>query len=537
MARPIQLGTVFHDHAAKAVRTTVHLDHPFDIAPDGGVVYDGAALARLVDDTAAWLYGAGVRPGDRIGVVKDNHFDLVLTAVAAARIGAVPANIAAVNGLSAQRELLARLDPKLVVMSASVIRRILTEGVDVLGGRRTVVLPSRSVHLDRSELPDSAVPFDDVRGAAAAPVRFADIDEPLLMTHTSGTTGVPKLVVQSTRTLRAASRLELMPIPFVVSRRKDVVLSSISYAHWRAVTFAIAQTRFAPTRLVIVADHDPDNVARMLTEHRPTSIEACPNIFQRWRGLTRTHADALSQVRLYISTFDMVHPPTVRSFLEVSRRRWPLWVASWGQSEVGPISSAIFTRARLRRVGNPVTSDVGWTMPTVARVRVTDPETGRRRGIGRQGLLLAASKARCLEYLGEPDRHDRKNGGKWWNTGDIGYRDWLGRLRLVDREVDIIPGTSGLALESTLLDRIPTATEVTVLGVPGQLPVPVLCLDGAPLNDHQWQQAVSDLPPLAPPVILPWPALPRTATWKIRRHELRHAILGTNAVHGTGLWT
>ncbi|MFF0494502.1 class I adenylate-forming enzyme family protein [Nocardia sp. NPDC004068] len=537
MARPINIGTVFHDHAEQAKQTTLHLDRPFDIAPDGGLVYDGAALARLVDDTAASLYAAGARPGDRIGVVKDNHFDFVLLAAAATRIGAVPANIAAANSLPAVRALLERLDPALVVLSASVLRRAIDAGDDVLGGRRAIVLPSARAHVERAEIPGTATPLDDVRNAAAAPVRFVGDDEPLLMTHTSGTTGVPKLVVQSPRTLGAASRLELMPIPFVVSRRKDVVLSSISFAHWRAITWAIAQAKFAPHTLVAVADHEPERVGELLDRYRPTCMEACPNIFQRWRGLTRTHADALAGVRLYISTFDMVHPPTVRSFLEVSRRRLPLWVASWGQSEVGPISSAIFTRSRLRRLGNPVTSDVGWTVPTVSRVRVTDPETGKRRGLGRPGLLMASSRARCLNYLGESERHDRKDGGKWWNTGDIGYRDWLWRLRLVDREVDIIPGTSGLALESTLLDRIPEATEVTVLGVPGQLPVPVLCVDGDRLDERRWCAAVADLPPLADPIIVPWQDLPRTATWKVRRHELRASVLGTDAVYGTGRWT
>ncbi|MBF6436583.1 class I adenylate-forming enzyme family protein [Nocardia cyriacigeorgica] len=538
MARPINFGLLFDRMAEQPVASQFHLDRPFAIAPDRGILYSTAALADLVAQTSGWIAAAGVRPGDRVAVIQDNHFDILLTSAAAIRMGAVPAQIAAANGPDALRALLARLQPALVVTSTDVVSRILKAGSDLLAGVRTVVLDSPGTPVDRTEWPVGAIALDDVRGAAPAPVHSIEHDVPMMMTHTSGTTGVPKIVVQSARTLVEASRLELLRLPFVVSKRKDTVLSSISFAHWRAVTWMVAQARFAPAKLVLVADNDPDRVGEVLRTHRPTSVEACPNVFQRWRSLTDTHAEELSQVRLYISTFDMVHPPTVRAFLNASRRRLPLWVASWGQSECGPISSAIFTRRRLRRTGVPVTNDVGWTVPTVARVRIVDQETGQRRGIGRarQGLMLASTKGRCLDYLGENDRHDRKRNGMWFNTGDVGYRDWLGRIRLVDREVDVIPGMSALELESTLLDRLRHATEVTVLGVPGRLPLPVLCLDRE-LDAAEWADAVRDLPPLDQPVVLPWAELPRTATWKVRRHALRASVLGTDETYGTGRWT
>jgi acyl-coenzyme A synthetase/AMP-(fatty) acid ligase len=151
--------------------------------------------------------------------------------------------------------------------------------------------------------------------------------------------------------------------------------------------------------------------------------------------------------------------------------------------------------------------------------------------------MMVATKSRCLDYLGEHERHREKQRGKWWNTGDIGERASFGRLRLVDREVDIIPGTSGIELESILLDRLERASDVAVLGVPGRPPVPVLCMRDNRLGPEEWRAATADLPELDEPRLLDWEEVPRTATWKVRRLELREKVLGTKEVLGTGRWT
>jgi hypothetical protein len=110
-------------------------------------------------------------------------------------------------------------------------------------------------------------------------------------------------------------------------------------------------------------------------------------------------------------------------------------------------------------------------------------------------------------------------------------------VRLVDREVDIIPGMSGIELESLLLDRLPAATEVIVLGVPGRHPVPVVSTHNGELNPGVWEQAVQGLPPLEEPVLIGWDDFPRTATWKVRRFELREQILESTRTFGSGRWT
>ncbi|MEV0293849.1 class I adenylate-forming enzyme family protein [Nocardia sp. NPDC050710] len=521
-------------HAERAAQTVFHLDRPFDIAPEAGIVVDGPAAARIVHDAASSWYAAGVRPGDRVAICKDNHYDILLLAAAAARIGAIPALISASARPEVLRHLLNKVEPTVAMVSAKVLSALQGSADRCDAAGRFVVTGDGEV----SDA-DNVLRLDELRGGAPAPVRPRGEDEPAIICHTSGTTGLPKLVVHSTRTLYEANRLDSMPAPIVSSRRGDIFGSAISFVHARATGTFTAQLSHAPAKLVIISNHDLENVTRVLSEHTLTILEACPNIFLHWQPLTRTDPALFERIRLYFNTFDLIHPATVRAFLDASRRRFPLWLQGWGQSETGPLTAGIYPRIRVRRSASAaaVTSDIGWAVPGFSRIRVVDATLGKHRWLGKPGLLMSSSRGCCVDYLGETDRYDEKVDGKWWNTGDVGYRDWLGRIRLLDREVDIIPSMSGIDVESTLLDRIENATEVVVLGAPGRLPVPIVCLASGSLDDAQWAKAVEGLPPLAEPLVLPWQDIPRTSTWKVRRLELREQVLGTSRTFGTGRWT
>ncbi|MFD3520273.1 AMP-binding protein [Streptomyces sp. NPDC058653] len=532
---PINIGLVFDWHARKRNRTVLHLDRPFDIAPDGGTTYSAAHLAEQVEEISNWLYAAGLRPLDRLAVVKDNHFDMVLIAAGAARIGALPVMMAPVQDLDALRTMIARADPKVLVAGASVLDRAASAGIAPAGPRVRLVV----IGEPREGLPPGAIALDHLRGAAAAPVRLRGDHEPMIVTHTSGTTGVPKLVMHSPYTALGAPpyRLESSRIPLLTSGRGDVVASAISFCHMRGLSWTRSQFALAPRAMVVISDPGLESSARVLARHRPTSLEALPNIYQRWEELADEQPELFARVRRFISTFDAVHPRTVRTFLGVSRARFPVWAWGLGQSEIAGISANLFTRRTMRRARttrNDVTN-VGW--PTLVRVEVVDPETGRRLPRGERGLLMVRTRTRCLDYLGESERHRMKTRGDWWNTGDLGERTRFGRVRLVDREVDMIPGMSCIEAESTLLDRLERAQEVVVLSVPDGLPVPVLCMRDNRLDPEEWKRAVKGLPDLDEPRLVPWDDVPRTATWKVRRTQLREQLLGEKTGRGTGRWT
>jgi acyl-coenzyme A synthetase/AMP-(fatty) acid ligase len=536
--RPRNIGMLF-DHAAGTGQQTPvwHLDRPFDIAPESGTRFTVSGLAGLVEQTSAALHAAGLRPGGRLAIIKDNHFDVVLLAAAAARIGALPAMTSSTIDPAQLPVMMQRLEPTLIVASPGVLQGLEKAGVTLAGPDVPVLVAGKGAETVGGDLRTVA----SLLGEPVPPATPVADDQPMICTHTSGTTGVPKYVVHSANTLLGVlTKLETLPIPGLAIGKKDTVASCISFVHGRAVTWTFAQLSRPPANVVILADSEPDTVAAALAEHPPSTLEACPNIFQRWEEMAHERPQLFASVRAFINTFDAVHPRTVRTFLGVAGQRFPVWGQVWGQTEVGPVCMGLYTRGRLKRSEGKtkaVTSDVGRSIPFVTGVKVVDAQTRKPVPRGTEGIVLVKTAGLCLTYLGEDDRHAEKMWDGWWNTGDIGVRSKAGLLRIVDREVDVIPGVSGIELESVLLERLPETTEIIVLGVPGRPPVPVLSTNDGTLDPDRWAKAIADLPALDAPQVIGWDDFPRTGTWKVRRAELRERLFGTTETFGTGRWT
>ena len=531
-SRPLHLGTLIDEYADRGRRTRFILSRPFDIAPDAGTEYDIGSLAELVADASGWLYAAGARPGTRVAIAKDNHWDYVLLACAAARIGAVPAMLSYRLPPEVLQKLLKRLDPAVLVTTGRMLAAGAEIDVDLTGAAAEIVT--------LGEPADGAVPLADLRPAGAAPRRLSASDEPMIVTHTSGTTGDPKLVVHSADTLmRYLGRTESIRWPVIGMSRADTVAISSAFAHMRIMTWTQAVLRRDPRKALLMDEAAPASAERVFREHRPSHVEALPSGYLRWESLTAEADGVFSNVRLFANTFDAVHPPTVRRFLDASRRPFPVWLQGLGQSETGPYTIRPMTRRTLAKQGDrhPTTRNVGSPAPGFMSAKVVDPETLRRVPAGKTGVFMVRTNGRCIGYLGEEDRWRSKTQGKWWNTGDYGVRNRFGALRLLDREVDVIPGMSCLELEDVLDDRLPEVIEVVVIGCPGRPPLPVVCTEDGALDADAWRAATRDLPEMAEPTVLTWDEVPRTGTGKVRRFQLRDRLLGVRETFGTGKWT
>ncbi|NEA23846.1 class I adenylate-forming enzyme family protein [Actinomadura bangladeshensis] len=520
----IGLGTLFEDVAGRGHSTVAHLSRPLDIAPDRGTVLGLPALAGLVRDAAGWLAAAGVKPGDRVAISKRDHWDMVLLCCAAARVGAVPAPLSAHLEPDVLNVLLKRLDPALLVVDAA------------RSAAASVAIPT--LVLDGEAAGPRALSLDDVRGHPAPAPWRPPADDPLVILHTSGTTGVPKLVVHSTRTLlRRLADFEAHRWPVLASRPDDVAAAAFSFAHGRALAWTAAVAALGPAKMLVITSADWDEARPLLAGHRPTIMEAQPSTFARWRSHARS--GAFDRVRLYVSTFDAVHPPTVRTFLGATRHPRPVWLQGWGQSETGPLTFRFLTRRAMRpeRERHPTTRDLGRPIPGRTRLRVIDRYTLRPVPRGTVGLLACSTKALCLDYVAEHERYLRKRAGQWFITGDLGVLTRSGRLLLLDREADSLPRASCVEVEDVIEDRLPGVVECVVLSVPGRPAQPVLVVDDGRLDPDEWRGAVADLPDLAEPVLATWEQMPRTATGKVRRAALREHLGLPPETHGTGKWT
>ncbi|MGW6706415.1 class I adenylate-forming enzyme family protein [Streptomyces sp. NPDC054956] len=529
---PTGLGTLFAHYASRGHKTRIHLSRPFDFAPDLGTDLGVQDLAGLVEEASAWIHAAGARAGDRVAIAKPSHWDYLILACAAARIGALPVLVA--GGLPADtlQTVLKRADARVLVTTEEILRTASESGADLITLAETVVSIDRPF--------PGALTMDDLRGNRIPPAVETASYEPMVATHTSGTTGVPKLVVHTADTIMGhLGRTESIPWPIVGMKRRDTVATSVAFNHMRMITWSTGMLRLEPKRALILADAEPATAQRMFSRYRPTYLETLPATYIGWEELLERPDNVFSEVRLFVSTFDAMHPPTIRRFLHASKRPFPSWLQGWGQSETGPMTFRLLTKRALDEQGtrHPTTRVVGRPIPGFTGMKVVDPVTMEEVPAGTPGVVLARTNGRCISYLGEADRWASKTQGAWWNTGDWAVVSRTGAFSLLDREVDVIPGMSCIELEDVLADRLPELQEAVIIGVPGQLPLPVVCTRDGAWDEVAWKQATSDLPALAEPRRLDWNDIPRTSTGKVRRLELRERLLGEDATFGTGRWT
>ncbi|TDD89634.1 long-chain fatty acid--CoA ligase [Actinomadura darangshiensis] len=513
LRRPVNAGLMAELAADRFGRSVpIYLDRPFDWDPGRRVELDYTDLAILVEEMSAVLAAAGVGRWDRVAIVKSANYDTQALAWAAARIGAIPALLSASLDPDIINVLLDRVRPRALITDPETARYA---GLDAA---RLRDLSCRAIGAV-----DGGIPVEDLWGGRVpAPSPLKD-DDPMMITHTSSTTGVSKLGETSAAAVTfSAFREAVFPL---LHAPGELFASAISHVHVRAAVTQMASLSRG-TSLLGIGRPDGDTVADLFARYRPTLVEAHPNAFLGWERLAGDAARPFASVRMFVNTFDAIHPRTVRRLLDASGRTLPLWLQCYGMTEVQVVSVRLHTRRTARRDGAGDSRSVGWEVPGV-RARICDPRTGRRRRSQRApGMIQVRTPARVLSLVGTPDKFSERRYGRWFDTGDWGRRGPWGRLEVLDRIADRIDGVeSCLRIEDRLMDRFPGAAEIVIVPDGAGRPVPVVCMRaGTPLDEAAWRAAAAEFPGLAEPFEVAPDALHRTATVKPRRYLLTELI-------------
>ncbi|MFE9256709.1 class I adenylate-forming enzyme family protein [Streptomyces sp. NPDC006879] len=513
----IRLGTLFDRAAARHPGNFVVLDHDLDLAPHLGRRATLTELAELIADLASRLWSVDVRPGDHVVVHKSDGFDISLLACAVARIGAVPVLLSPKLDGATVAELLRRVGRPYLVTDQAKLEDSLP--AEVLTLSRRVLLASGDF--------EGATPLESLAGAQRVGAVSMPADHPTLITHTSGTTGTPKLAVHTGTSFQARYRPQATVVGAAV-RQSEPIAVHVSFVHSRMFTaMPIAILQGHP--LIVLRDDDPETVGALFSQVPPGFIEAHPNTFLRWEVLAEDPRRPLANVKYFSSTFDAIHPRTVNRLLQASARKGRRFAQAYGQSEVGPIAARTYS---LKDGADFNGRCVGVPFPGMTGVRVVSRD-GNPPSQENPGWIEVRSDGRIITYHGEHARWEKQVNDGWWRMGDVGYRTKYGCLHLLDREVDEIPGVkSTLEIEDKLFTRVPELIEVIIIPGPDGTPVPVVSTrDDKPLDPVAWQAAVTGLPPLGEPVQWRLEDLPQTATTKIKRLELAR-LLGAQEATG-----
>lgn len=386
-------------------------------AADPALVFDGTPVSRAefsekIERTAAWLAAQGIGKGDVVAVWLVNRVEWLALLFAAARLGAL---VAAVNTRYRSAEvahLLKLSGAKLMVVEAA-FRAIDFAAIlaDVARDEVPALQRLAVVGADRIPAQWPCVRFDAFdKPYPPAPPAQDDVDLPVLLYTTSGTTKGPKLVAHSQRTL--ATHATSVARALDLSPQRHALLAMLPFCGTFGMTSLLGFIAAGATIHVLDA-FEAAPALRILSEQEITHAFGSDEMFRRILALTEA---ARPFPHLEVCGFAAFQPGWRELAAAAEALGLPLF-GLYGSSEV----QALFSIARASDAFADRIEGGGWPMSPDALVRVRDTETGELAAEGVSGEIEISAPSRFLGYFNNPGAtREAITADGFFRTGDIG---------------------------------------------------------------------------------------------------------------------
>jgi fatty-acyl-CoA synthase len=312
--------------------------------------------------------------------------------------------------------------------------------------------------------------YDELLAAQPDTFDWPDVDErsAAAMCYTSGTTGEPKGVVYSHRSIWLHS-MQVCMMDSMRLAESDSALAIVPMFH--AMSWGLPYAALMIGASLVMPDRflQPEPIARILATEKPTFAAAVPTI---WQGLLQhldTNPQDISHLREVVVGGSAAPPSMMHAFEE--RYGVPI-LHAWGMTETSPLGSVArppaaatgeqrwayrYTQGRFpasvtaRLIGD-AGEELPWDNESVGELEV-------------QGPWIAAF------YHGGSAVDPEKFHDGWLRTGDVGKISPDGYLTLTDRSKDVIKSggewISSVDLENAVMGH-PAVAEAAVIGVPDE---------------------------------------------------------------------
>ncbi len=405
------------------------------VSPARGVRWTYAELDARADRVAAACVAAGLAPGDRAVVWAANLPEWLELQHGLARAGVV---LVTANSALQQREIeyvVGRSRARALFFGRGAGENAFPPKVDALSAAAAPSLALR-VGLDGAAAGGSTDWAAFLAGGDAADpaaVRALeegrDVDEPINMQYTSGTTGFPKGVMLSHRNIveNAAAIARVLRVT-----PADRLCLAVPLFHCFGCVIGTLVAHGTGAAMVLNDVFDPAAVLDAVAEERCSLLYGVPTMFLAELEEQRARPRDLTSLRAGIMAGAICPPAVVR---DVARELHVGGiVVAYGLTEASP-------GVTMSRPDDPMdlrATTVGRALPDV-EVRLVDAASGEDVPPGAPGELWCRGENVMIGYDDDPEATAAAiTPDGWLRTGDLAERDDDGSIRIVGRIKELI---------------------------------------------------------------------------------------------------
>lgn len=448
-------------------------DDVFIVGQDGALSY--GEFHNKVLRASAWLEQHEIASGDMIAVWMVNHVEWLVLLFAAARRGAAVAAVNTRYRASEVTHILSKSGAKLLILEPhykkidflSILKEIeptqipALEMIGVMGAVSDLgkALPvSKCVAFDLDQVAPADAQEQEMREQIGG-----DIDAPLILFTTSGTTKAPKLVCHTSRSItyhsfKAADQLGM-------GQAGTAILTALPLCGVFGLSGVLAAIK-AGGRVVMLDVFEGSRGVRLMYDHEVTHIFGSDEMYRRlMEAADKATYGQTPFPKARIFGFGAFHPGARELIVELEKRGFPM-VGVYGSSEVHALFSnwpvdADF-ETRVHGGGIPCAGNE-------AQVRIRDPETGELLGEEQSGEIEISTPGLFVGYYND-DAETKKAilPDGFFKTGDLGYLRADGGFVYETRMGDTMRLAGYLVNPSEIDDavkEIPDIADVQTVGV------------------------------------------------------------------------